>query len=1233
MKDRIRSSRVLLLILAMALPVLPSKANALCSSPAGNAGDIVYSSLSGIMVYCNGTSWITMGTSSSTTYGTLTTNNFCTASGSTSIQCTTTSTGSGNVVLSTSPTVTGTLVGQNSAWSGQVAIGTTTLSGALNVNGTINATTFSGAFTGSGTGLTGIGTSSLSATGTASATTYLRGDNTWATIPATSITVNSTAISAGTSTRVLYDNAGTVGEYSINGSGSVAMTVSPTFTTPNLGTPSAATLTNATGLPITGISATGTASSSTYLRGDGTWATVGGGTVTGTGSTNYVAKFTSSSAVGSSLLYDSGTAVGINTTTPTSTLTVNGSEALQFAADYSTATTTQNDVAINTASAIRYTGAGSVTFTGIAAGAAGQLLFLTNAASSTYTVTLNNQDTGSSTANRIITGTGAALTMANNSSVVLQYDGSAGRWRVIGGSGGGIPGGTSTQVQYNSSGSFAGDSKMTWDSTNKLLSVGTGASTPYAATGTVSSNTINVIPTTATIAASGMSGITTINAGATGQMAYYTGANAISGSPSLYVSGSNIAIGTSAATNLLSLDGQAARIFWMERNYTANTIGNQLTVQAGGATSGATNKNGGNLVLSSGVSTGTGTSGIQFQTSPGTAGSTTDNTLGTAMTITGAGNVGIGTASPNQKLTVSANGSYPFNIDSTGTTALTEYSVNSTAKGYFGYTPNGSGGLAFLDSSGNNWHMMVADNGNVGIGTTSPVQALEVRGPNSSLPAASGTSQTGTARFHPGSGTTATLDIGTYNSTGVSWLQATDIGNLATNYALLLNPNGGNVGIGTTSPTQIFDVYATGSGAALPVFRTNNTSNSYMTIKTSTGGMNIGVGATTPHPYLYSSTGNLFIGADGSPTLYISGMSNGNVGIGTTSPNNTLEVLGSSAKTIRLTAPSSGGGTGIVFADGGTPSKYNWLAGAQYNVSNAFEITPSTAIGGTTFSTPALTILNGGNVGIGTTSPATALHIASSAALSILSLDRLSGSTRKAVIDFKQSGTSRWQLGNDLNDTNTQNFFLWDSAASAARLFVDSSGNVGINTTSPTAARLVIANNGANTTSLNITGYAYSLGYGILMQQANDSGANPINFLNAGGTPIGGIITTGSATTYNTSSDRRIKENIVPTVRGLDTVSKIRVRDFDFTADPDKQRIQGFIAQELAEIYPEAVTTNGDDGTQPLAKGATPWSVDYGRLTPLLVKSIQQLKAANDNDEAEIKALKARLDKLETAGH
>jgi hypothetical protein len=65
------------------------------------------------------------------------------------------------------------------------------------------------------------------------------------------LTVGTSTITSGTNTRVLYNNAGTLGEYTVSGSGNVAMTTSPTFTTPILGTPTSGTATNLTGLPLT----------------------------------------------------------------------------------------------------------------------------------------------------------------------------------------------------------------------------------------------------------------------------------------------------------------------------------------------------------------------------------------------------------------------------------------------------------------------------------------------------------------------------------------------------------------------------------------------------------------------------------------------------------------------------------------------------------------------------------------------------------------------------------------------------------------------------------------------------------------------------------------------------------------------------------------------------------------------------------------------------------------------
>ena len=137
-------------------------------------------------------------------------------------------------------------------------------------------------------------TTGLTATGTKDATTFLRGDDTWAAVSSYSApTIGSTSIASGST------NATIAGL---------------TLTTPDIGTPSAGTLTSCTGLPIGGLVTTGTANGSTYLRGDGAWSTVDSSPLTTKGDVYTYDTGNTRLAVGADglvLKADSSTATGL----------------------------------------------------------------------------------------------------------------------------------------------------------------------------------------------------------------------------------------------------------------------------------------------------------------------------------------------------------------------------------------------------------------------------------------------------------------------------------------------------------------------------------------------------------------------------------------------------------------------------------------------------------------------------------------------------------------------------------------------------------------------------------------------------------------------------------------------------------------------------------------------------------------------------------------------------------
>jgi hypothetical protein len=100
----------------------------------------------------------------------------------------------------------------------------------------------------------------------------------------------------------------------------------------------------------------------------------------------------------------------------------------------------------------------------------------------------------------------------------------------------------------------------------------------------------------------------------------------------------------------------------------------------------------------------------------------------------------------------------------------------------------------------------------------------------------------------------------------------------------------------------------------------------------------------------------------------------------------------------------------------------------------------------------------------------------------------------------------------------------------------------------------------------------------------------------------GSIAVNGATSSYNTSSDRRLKTNIRDYKLSGPIIDRLKPRIFDWKSG-DKDGV-GFIAQELYEVYPAAVT-KGDDDAKKIQKT---WAVDYSKLVPVLVAEIQALR-------------------------
>jgi hypothetical protein len=621
------------------------------------------------------------------------------------------------------------------------------------------------------------------------------------------------------------------------------------------------------------------------------------------------------------------------------------------------------------------------------------------------------------------------------------------------------------------------------------------------------------------------------------------------------------------------------------------------------------------------------------------------------------GYVGIGTTSPGAKLEVAGQ------VKITGGSPGAGKVLTSDASGLASWQTSaggiGGGGSAnyipkFTAAStlGNS---VIYDNGNVGIGTTDPAgYKLRVAGSMRVDSASESVFMSGNTYIHlrpvDGTGTGAYGRIGAFHATE-GWKN------------LLLNDGGGNVGIGTMNPQSKLHVtgdagvlnlegsthayiqwYPDGSaagrkgwtgwenGAAIDFTIANEYSGGDIILSPNT---NVGIGTTSPGYKLdvsgdirstgavragnggfgFAPNGNSWTGFDlqgagkrvilgidassSDPVFDIEKVDSGwqhmmelrkdgsayfagSVGVGTSTPDDKLEVIGS------VTSD---------FADNGGEGAYyfgNTNHGISRNNQNTVSIFTSSggSEGAIRLNTDGVTrvfVANGsagdGKVGIGTTSPGSKLHVFGGGnypALLLVERDGYSGDNRIAAFKGKQvravfDGPDGDPVGVGLEFAESGNSMFttaWNSYNNRFEMYNTSNGN-----------------------------------YGIAIYPS----VSPANRLDVYGS--------AHATSFPTSSDIRFKTNITQLTNVLEKVEKIHGVSFEWNKLYESMgrstghREIGVIAQEVEAVFPELVTTWGDNNENYKA-------VDYGRMTGVLVEAVKELKAEND-------ALKQRVEALE----
>jgi hypothetical protein len=321
------------------------------------------------------------------------------------------------------------------------------------------------------------------------------------------------------------------------------------------------------------------------------------------------------------------------------------------------------------------------------------------------------------------------------------------------------------------------------------------------------------------------------------------------------------------------------------------------------------------------------------------------------------------------------------------------------------------------------------------------------------------------------------------------------------------------------------------------------------------------------------STNSLVFGTGNTAQVYL--VSGGNFGIGTDIPGNKLAILGAD-QTTNPTLGTNAGKFGIFNGTGA--GTYGMIMGVINNGNSYLQVQ---RIDGTATAYNLLLQPSGGNVGIGipTANPVALLNIYGSTHIQL----------QNATTGATSADGTRIQLsGNDLQIINRETADTILYTSDTERMRITSGGDVLVGTTANTNSSKLVLYGGASTNTLECVHTGTADTFCAIFTNGNGL--------------VGSIRTSGSSTSYYTTSDYRLK-NDLKDYNGLELISKIKT--YDFAWNVDNSRNYGVMAHELQAIIPYAV--GGQKDAEQMQ------GVDYSKIVPILIKSIQELKQEIDN--------------------